>query len=238
MKSTQKRQKAVAIAKDVLAQLRLRKYKAQSGTYVDSNLQRKLKNGDLQSQIMELARPCSVCALGSAFLSAARLFDKIEVVKPKTIEDDFGFKVSDKDEVIQRDTDIEPALSDYFTEKELNDIEAAFEKWEFDDYDGPELRLLMESIENDEDRLTWIMKEIIRQNGTFSASRANKEAIKIDRAAEKIRERANKMIEEAEEVRSDAYEAADKSYRTAAQKAYEIEEGATKAALEEYNNAR
>jgi hypothetical protein len=82
-----KPEQCVAIAKDVLLQLAAKKYKAEEGTYIrwvenkdwtDFNSSSKIP--DLQSFLLSKEPKCSVCAVGSAFLSMARLGDKISMI--------------------------------------------------------------------------------------------------------------------------------------------------------------
>ena len=81
-----KRERVLAIAKDVLAHLRL--LSCEEGSYIGvrstekaSDAMDKLieKGGDAQPHIDKIARNCDVCALGAAFLSYVRLYDGVSV---------------------------------------------------------------------------------------------------------------------------------------------------------------
>lgn len=74
-------QRRVAVARDILAQLEHGQIKAKRLTYfkVTDRDHAKLERDreeELRAVLPKLAKPCHVCALGSAVLSRARLFDK------------------------------------------------------------------------------------------------------------------------------------------------------------------
>lgn len=81
-----KKRQRIAIAKDVLAQLKREKYVAVRGSYVVSydldqlSFQETDEHPfDLQEALLGNAPECSVCGLGAAFCSMARLGDKVEL---------------------------------------------------------------------------------------------------------------------------------------------------------------
>lgn len=73
------RKLAVAIAKDVLKQLRARRYLAQPGVYLEAD-GAKVKGGDDLRKVLPKIKKCHVCAIGAAFLSYVRLKDGVKVV--------------------------------------------------------------------------------------------------------------------------------------------------------------
>ena len=177
-----KNKEAVAIAKDVIEQIELRKYVATPGTYMRGL---RLKTGDLQNQLTELlderAKKCSVCALGSAFLSAVRLYDKFNV--------ESGGSSIGAESMMGK-------LEEFFTQEEIGRIEAAFElstdflqgkdhsnpNWSISMPDSP-MPFFIKLVENltPENRLLTIMREVVRQNGGFdgrTADRFSKEVFK------------------------------------------------------------
>lgn len=80
-KSSKKKQR-IAIAKDVLAQLKAKKYVAKTGDYVRSNYLSELDRSnklDLQKALLDKAPECTVCGLGAAFCSMARLGDRVQL---------------------------------------------------------------------------------------------------------------------------------------------------------------
>lgn len=167
-----KRQKAkIAIAADVIAQIKTRRYVAETGLYI-GNLDIEGETGDLQKVIKKQVtrrNPCNVCALGSAFLSTVRLFDKFQL-NEKTVDDgtvDY--------EAMRR------KLQQFFTRVELGVIEASFEvssahlSFEaptdastalFDEFESRS-SIYRDFLWNmdDEERLLWIMQAVIEQDG-------------------------------------------------------------------------
>jgi hypothetical protein len=113
-----------AIANDVIAQIKGRKYLAERQTYVafqnTFEIQDAAENagGDLQAGLKKLSpsKPCTVCGLGSAFISAVRLFDKIQV---NDVIDEYSGSF-DVDNMRKK-------LREFFTKNELEVIEACFE---------------------------------------------------------------------------------------------------------------
>lgn len=153
-------QKAIAIARDVIAQIKCRKYTPELGTYVsgaDDNipteaigceqLQPFLKKKDLQ---------CEVCAIGAAFLSSIRLFN--DFVVPEYWDD----------------SDMKNKLGEYFSPSELRALEASFENW------GDSLFLETPLVNlKAQDRMIFLMSEVIRQKGNFNPSKSIKKANKL-----------------------------------------------------------
>ena len=76
-----KKRQRIAIAEDVLLQLKMKRYIATTGTYEDIILStgERLSNDrlsygeDLQMCLLTRTQECNVCGLGAAFLSLARL---------------------------------------------------------------------------------------------------------------------------------------------------------------------
>lgn len=114
-----------AIANDVIAQIKARVFIATKGTYVThdtymghghggESIEESNVTGELQKFVkarVNKANPCQVCALGSAFLSAVRLFDNFPVRKGHWGQDKMRRK-----------------LREFFTNRELGVIEASFER--------------------------------------------------------------------------------------------------------------
>lgn len=72
---SRKRQKAIAIAKDVLKRLKLDKIRLFSGSYI-TPFYKFPSFGSLQQQIDKAETNCEVCALGGLFLSSVRLYNE------------------------------------------------------------------------------------------------------------------------------------------------------------------
>lgn len=169
---------AVMIAQDVIAQIIAKKFIPTTGFYVASGA---LKPGDLQKQVRSRTfKPCMVCALGSAWLSKARLFNDI------TLDDDdihYGIDRSNTDDDLEM----------YFSIEEMDAIEAAFEHGEVNEYtllDYNDLLQLMHDIYDDSERLLFLMREVVRQKGRFDLATADERALRVLRRAAEIKEDA------------------------------------------------
>jgi len=151
-------EKRVAIAQDVLAQLKIGRYVAESGTYVS------LVDGDdtkVKANQQFLTKPpqfgasgqCNVCAKGALVCSIVRLDKKFN----KT--------------VLQLASDVNLVLRRFFGQENANVMEAAFENWnEFDDADGSDAtQAFWQKHHDGDDRsvLEAIMKNVIKNKGEF-----------------------------------------------------------------------
>lgn len=183
-------QKRIAIAKDVLEQIKVNKYNALGRSYITPIYNEEILDDDasVQSNFDEIS--CECCALGAMFMSNVKFNNQC------TIEDINGitFHISKK---ISKD------LTLYFTIEQLMLIECAFEKWDsewlighqdFDDHgyitDGLfagndfidfesglstiEMSELIDKaynytadVEDPNERLKKIMENIIENNGEF-----------------------------------------------------------------------
>lgn len=151
-------QRRVLIAKDALQQLKVHKIKAMPGTYVNAyNL---VEEAELETEVQlntllhnpMLKSSCKCCARGALLLSAVRYRNDC-IVKPDgyTSEDSYVKEFS----VTQQDM-----------------IEAAFEKYADDDAgvaasEWSEKFLSYEERHDSDKRLALILKNIIRNKGTF-----------------------------------------------------------------------
>src|SRR6185436_16421694 len=123
MKKLTKSQMRVTIAKDALAQLRLEKYVATKGTYIDQNLLNTLNfkyketYEDKQAQPeLENLKECRVCAKGAIYLSTVRKFNDATICNFST--------------------QAEIKATSIFGENNLTKIESAFEEWTSQDTKG------------------------------------------------------------------------------------------------------
>jgi hypothetical protein len=178
-------QKRVAIAKDVLIQLQLKKYMATAGTYFSTDALPLDKTNSLQHSFNKM-ESCDVCALGACFVSGVRLADKIKVdaiIDEGTIIEDGETEVS-SDYISASASTMHEYLDGIFDEQQLALIECAFEGSDIQGVDnwsdreraiafGEQIRMQCEEDDNCEygkrDRLilTKIMKNIVKNNGTF-----------------------------------------------------------------------
>ncbi len=149
----------VAIAYDVLAQIKMKKYHAEPMTYVEvPGASDKIDDSDgaldLQKVLLSNSPDCNVCGLGAAFCSMARLGDEVDL--------------ADGDGYV-----IHKTLKPIFGMHQIGLIEYAFEG-----HDAADMQLLSENEEkacgrffkkrpDDDKRLAAIFRNIIKNNGTF-----------------------------------------------------------------------
>ncbi len=163
-----KAEKRVAIAKDVLAGLASGKLIADSGTYCEINRNEKadFETTNLQTLLKsKTVDSCAVCGVGSLFVSLVKKTNK--------------FNIGDGETTLLFSEDIYAKLHAFFTDKQLALIECAFEgeeianEWNEDgeELSGNELNKCQEfydqNCDSDYGRLVAIMKNIIKNKGTF-----------------------------------------------------------------------
>lgn len=113
-----KRERAVAIAKDTLAQLDARKYTAEIGEYFDFTEADIRAVENLPLQVVLETESCNVCAIGASYASIARLGNDIntrDVLNPEGLMAvEFSETLTDKTIVA-------------FTNREMRAMEVVFE---------------------------------------------------------------------------------------------------------------
>jgi hypothetical protein len=129
------RDNRIAVAKDVLARIALRKLELRIGSYITLRNCKWLEpeactkdrkelgalfdeTSDLQTVVDQLEAKCAVCLRGAAVLSKARVLDKIPMRKV----------LDARGEVTLGQGDTTDLLSDIFDPKQLDLFEAAFER--------------------------------------------------------------------------------------------------------------
>lgn len=123
MKKT-KKERRIAILKDVLQQLRLERFKATNGTYVSlpNELRGKIiedgEDLDAKAELLKCTGTCKVCAKGSIFLSQVRKENRVKLV-------DLDWDMEDEDNKGTR------RVVNLFGGNNLNKIEATFEGWRY-----------------------------------------------------------------------------------------------------------
>lgn len=143
-----KAEKRVIIAKDVILQIKAKKFKATSNVYIRPSKKfsefgkftDSLK--DVLPAFFESGATCSCCAKGALFISTVSKRNECTIDETKNLG---------SYEIVQN-------LSDIFTESQLDKIEQYFEGWvgEYDiDYPDTDNRLIV------------ICNNIIKNNGTF-----------------------------------------------------------------------
>ena len=173
-KKTTKAQKRVMSAKDVLAQIKAKRYFAESGEWVNPLWSGDQKSIDIKlnpnSSIKDAFKSkainsCQVCALGGLFMSCTNLNNNTTVQDLKD-ETYMGDLVADDDKISN-------GLNRIFTQKQLMLIETYFEGGEgYFKGDDEKTQTFLESY-NDDERLKMIMQNIIDNNGTFVPKKLN-----------------------------------------------------------------
>ncbi len=175
-KKATKAQKRVMIAKDVLAQIKDKRYSALQNSWVVA----RYKYGfmpDNESGVQELfahkkIKHCKVCALGGLFMSCINLNNS-------TTHADFSVESENIGKMIWKNEKFSNGLDKFFTKLQLRLIEFYFECGE-GFFSAPNLcvhydraELFYNKYPNHKNRLKAIMKNIIKNNGTFVPKELN-----------------------------------------------------------------
>ncbi len=147
-------QKRVAIAKDVLAQIRSRKFKIQQGAWAVWDYARNLNQDTLTGNTGEKPLRCTACALGAAMLSSIRLFNDCEI----------GGACGEYE--------VDNQLGKWFSDRQRALIEYTFEKGKgmknpWDDEDELRARLFYKKYPSAIKRAVAIFKNIVKNKGDF-----------------------------------------------------------------------
>lgn len=160
-------EKRVAIAQDVLLQIKNKFIKVEPGTWVSLDFKDEellTPNESAQKTLSNNTEQCQACALGSLFICSIRLGNRLTVE-----EAGFKYGVGDQEDIMER-------LSlGIFSKEQLKLIEVAFEGGlggyavgDLEDKDAGEAAMLFsERLLGDKARLVKIMKNIIKNDGTF-----------------------------------------------------------------------
>lgn len=145
-------EKRVAIAKDVLAQIKDKRLIPMSMIYfvINTTLD---ESSSIQANLNKVT--CHACALGSLMFSHIKYNNKVTVRE--------GSSICNNNSISER-------LKDYFDRTQLNLIETAFEKWFTDESNTTDEIIASKycnNSENSEQRIIKIMKNLIRNKGTF-----------------------------------------------------------------------
>lgn len=150
MKTQEQKDKSVAIALDILAQLSAGTIVAKKGNYIrlpESAVHE--DDVDLQQSVARLTpeEPCEVCARGAIAVSLAKLYDLIPG----------GYTNYEP-------SDFDDAVFEIFTDDESDDAERFFERWVDSDEIDYEQCIRAGTSAN---RLAMIAKNIIRNKGVL-----------------------------------------------------------------------
>lgn len=145
-------EQCVTIAKDVLAQIKVKRLIPTPGVYVRSNTATIFTaKPDRQVDSLLRRRKCQVCALGAVFVCAVDKADNLKV-------SDLFYHANSHSPVLFGQEDCHAYLAKYFDYRDLKLIEGAFENWGYDYYSG---------VCDPTERMVLIMKNIIRNGGKF-----------------------------------------------------------------------
>jgi len=173
-----KAQKRVLIAQDVLAQIKAKRYVAESGIWVaphfSVNVETVVHESAQKLFAEKVITTCNVCALGGMFMSCTNLNNNTTVEQLERSADlgesvDCGIKLSN-------------GLNQIFSKKQLMLVETYFEVgdgWfgekgytgESNGEDQYHVEAFYDKYPDEGDRLKEIMKNIIANDGTFVPSK-------------------------------------------------------------------
>jgi hypothetical protein len=180
-KKATKAEKRVMIAKDVLAQIKAKRYVPESGTWVDPNwnIRNEIDGTESVQKLFadRTIETCNVCALGGLFMSCTNLNNNTCVS-----DINYGGEGNLLGEKIQEGDTLSNGLNKIFSKKQLQLIEVYFEKgdgWFGEDgytgvYIGEDSRhveYFNDAYPDDDERLVEIMKNIVANDGTFVPSK-------------------------------------------------------------------
>lgn len=167
-------QKRVLIAQDVIAQIELKRYRPELGTWVEpwaanGNYVNTIAEFGENASIRELflsdkIAACDCCALGAMFMSCTLYNNKTTA---EQFESETGWELA---ELVPERGTISNGLNTFFSPAQLKLIEAAFEG-NAGAFHAPETKsAAVEKFYAEyepEERMIAIMENIIKNNGTF-----------------------------------------------------------------------
>jgi len=165
-KKATKAQKRVMIAQDVLAQLKAKRYVAESGCWVriHYNPTTVAETDSVQELFVEKKiESCNVCALGGLFMSCTNFNNNTLLVDLDDVSEDLGALVDVEEKLSNK-------LNSIFTTNQLKLIEMYFEAngGYFENYDKEDhIQAFYDKYPSDKKRLQLIMENIVENNGTF-----------------------------------------------------------------------
>lgn len=169
-KKATKAQKRVMIAQDVLAQLKAKRYVAESGCWVQPNYNSTATWADIKytDSVQELfvekkIESCNVCALGGLFMSCTNFNNNTLLEDLDDVSEDLGALVEEEEKLSNK-------LNKIFSTSQLKLIETYFEAngGYFRDYDEDDrIEAFYNKHPSDKKRLQLIMENIVENEGTF-----------------------------------------------------------------------
>jgi hypothetical protein len=171
-------EKRVYIARDVLAQIAMKKLVPTSGVWLTSDTELFTKNDvakdpELQD-LLKKTKQCEGCAIGGMFMCAVQVADQLKISNlegVKEFKDDVKFEDADPrfaflDSDIQQE-DAFKYLRRFFSSNQLAMIETAFEKDGDACHTGDASANFVKQINDPSERMQLIMQNIIVNKGTF-----------------------------------------------------------------------
>lgn len=167
----------VAIAKDVLKQIKAQSYIPSYGKYLDAPLGKHPEPFTFSASLEEpinlqniIPTRCSVCAIGALFVSMVRVGNNVSS-DAGSIYTDYGRK--NKKVVHLSPTVLFNTLSDYFSFDELRAMESLFEGWESRVVIPQKNAAAYRKVANSTPaaRLKFIMQHIMDNDGMFFLAR-------------------------------------------------------------------
>ena len=169
-KKATKAQKRVMIAQDVLAQLKAKRYVAESGCWVQANYNSAVPLADIKykDSVQDLfaektIESCNVCALGGLFMSCTNFNNNTLLEDLDDVSEDLGALVDEEEKLSNK-------LNKIFSTPQLKLIETYFEAngGYFRDYDEDNrIEAFYNKHPSDKKRLQLIMENIVENEGTF-----------------------------------------------------------------------
>lgn len=165
-KKATKAQKRVMIAQDVLAQLKAKRYVAESGCWVriHYNPTTVAETDSVQELFVEKKiESCNVCALGGLFMSCTNFNNNTLLKDLDSVSEYLGSLVNEEEKLSNK-------LNKIFSTNQLKLIETYFEANDgfFLDYDEEDrAEAFYNKHPSDKKRLQLIMENIVENNGTF-----------------------------------------------------------------------
>lgn len=156
-----KSKQRVMIAEDVILQLKLNKFSGKSGTYLTTNKNVLQDNESLQDILLVPDVKCEVCAIGGAFASCIRIKNEFIL--------DGNFTISSylQEGQSMGDNPMRNVLEEYFSDNQLELIEDVFENRYNGENNSDKISNFYNKYPDDTDRLKAIMKNIVKNKGTF-----------------------------------------------------------------------
>lgn len=178
LKLSQKKEWRIAIAKDVLKQLQLKKLEVGKGGYLFGNVGSCPTSGSVKEHLKEVKSSCKCCAAGSMLLSFVKFHNKLDLSE---IIDNNYYSYPTTIFNINRENVVSSArLGKFFSQYQLDLIETAFEGYQFGeehltekDETAAEIfhYIYKKSKDSDYDDyrnlLMAIMKNVIKNEGIF-----------------------------------------------------------------------